>query len=487
MASALMNVALALTLTVTNLPMAQADLTTVIDAKSNRGTWEGWGTSLAWWAQAFGNRDDLADIFFTTKTVNWQGQSLPGLGFNIARYNAGACSSNSINGTKMVVSPKMIPSRQMEGFWIDWTSTNPSSSSWKWSVDAAQRNMLAKARDRGANILELFSNSPMWWMCKNHNPSGSDDGSSDNLQSWNYNQHALYLATIAKYAADHWNIRFQSVDPFNEPSANWWNGKTGTQEGCHFDASTQATVINHLRTELNSRGLSSVEISASDESHYDEAVTTFNRLQGNSAMSAISRINVHGYQYEGGRRDGLYSLVSSARKKLWQSEYGEADATGERLASNLLLDMCWLRPTAWVYWQVLDGGGWGLIDADNDKKSLGPANQKYFVLAQYARHIRPGMRILDGGSDYTVAAYDEAARKLVIVAVNWGNAQYINFDLSRFATPGVNGATIKRWTTQIGGGSRYVERSDTQLSGNKFWSRFEKGMVQTFEVTGVVV
>ena len=31
------------------------------------------------------------------------------------------------------------------------------------------------------------------------------------------------------------------------------------------------------------------------------------------------------------------------------------------LASNLNLDLRWLHPTAWVYWQVLDGGGWGLV------------------------------------------------------------------------------------------------------------------------------
>ncbi|KAK4464348.1 glycoside hydrolase family 30 protein [Cladorrhinum samala] len=478
--------AVGLAFTAGSIPSANADVTTVIDAKSNRGTWEGWGTSLAWWAAVFGTRDDLADIFFTTKTVTFQGQSLPGLGFNIARYNAGASSWNSYNGSTMVVSPKIIPSRLVEGFWQDWASADPSSGSWKWSVDVNQRSMLSKARDRGADILELFSNSPMWWMCKNHNPSGSDDGSSDNLQSWNYQQHAVYLATIAKYAADNWNIRFQAVEPFNEPSANWWNGKSGTQEGCHFEASTQATVIGHLRAELNSRGLSSTIISASDESYYDEAVTTLNRL-GSSALGSVARVNVHGYQYEQGRRDSVYSLASKAGKKIWQSEYGEADATGQRLATNLLLDMRWLQPTAWVYWQVLDGGGWGVIDADNDKKTLGAANQKYFVLAQFSRHIRPGMRILESGSDYTVAAYDAAARKLVLVAVNWGDAQYINFDLSKFGTPGVNGAVVKRWATQIGSGSRYVEQSDTKLSGNKFWSWFEKNMVQTFEVTGVVI
>ena len=467
---------------------ANADLTTTIDPTSNRGTWEGWGTSLAWWAVAFGTRDDLADIFFTSKTVSFNGQSLPGLGFNIARYNAGASSWNSINGTRMVVSPKMIASRHVEGFWLDWASTNPSSSSWNWNADAAQRSMLAKARDRGANILELFSNAPMWWMSTNHNPAGSDSGSSDNLQTWNHNQHAVYLATVAKYAADNWGIRFNAVEPFNEPSANWWNGRTGTQEGCHFEVSTQATVIGHLRRELDGRGLSSAVIAASDESHYDEAVVTLNGL-GATARGQIARVNVHGYQYGGGRRDSLRGLATGAGKKLWNSEYGENDATGERLTSNLLLDLRWLQPTAWVYWQVLDGGGWGLIDADNDAKTIGAPTQKYFVLAQFARHIKPGMRILDGGSDYTVAAYDASTKKLVIVAVNWGNAQYINFDLSRFRTPGTNGAVIKRWATQIGGnsGRRYVAYSDTNITGTKFWSYFEKGTVQTFEVADVVL
>ena len=141
-----------------------ADTTTTVNPATNWGTWEGWGTSLAWWAAAFGDRDDLADLFFSTKSVNFGGKTVPGLGFNIARYNAGASSKNSVNGESMVVSPKMILSRQVEGFWTDWSSADPASSSWNWNVDAKQRSMLTKARDRGANVFELFSNSPMWWM-----------------------------------------------------------------------------------------------------------------------------------------------------------------------------------------------------------------------------------------------------------------------------------------------------------------------------------
>jgi galactan endo-1,6-beta-galactosidase len=469
----------------TAVALAAADTTTTINPSTSWGTWDGWGTSLAWWAKKFGTRDDLADIFFTTKTTSFSGTSVPGLGFNIVRYNAGACSKNSINGESMVVSPKMMPSRQIEGYWTDWTSSDPSSPSWNWSADANQRAMMAKARARGATRFELFSNSPMWWMCKNHNPSGADDG-KDNLQSWNQDQHAVYLATIAKYARDHWGVTFGTVEPFNEPVANWWNGRTGTQEGCHFDVATQAPVIAALRAELDSRGLSSTLVAASDENSYDQAVSTFNGL-GSAALANLGQVNVHGYQEASGRRDTLYALASGKGKKLWNTEYGESDTTGRRLASNLLLDLRWLHPTAWVYWQVLDGGGWGLIDADNESGAVGAVAQKYFVLAQFTRHIREGMRILDGGGDNVVAAYDAAKQKLVVVAVNWGSGQYLNFDLAKFSKPSVSGARVLRWQTKIGSGDRYVAYSDTTVSGTKFWSWFDTDTVQTFEVPNVVL
>ncbi|KAL7786173.1 glycoside hydrolase superfamily [Trichoderma afarasin] len=280
---------------------AGADTTLSIDPTSNWGTWEGWGVSLAWWAKAFGNRDDLANVFFTRNNQVINGQNLPGLGFNIARYNAGACSTNTYNGSSMVVSSSIKPSRQVDGYWLDWASTDPASSSWNWNVDANQRAMLQKAKANGANIFELFSNSPMWWMCLNHNPSGS--GSSDNLQSWNYQNHAVYLANIAQHAQQNWGIQFQSVEAFNEPSSSW--GPTGTQEGCHFAVSTMATVIGYLNTELAQRGLSSF-VSASDETSYDLAISTWQGL-GSSAQNVVKRVNVHGYQGGGGRRDTLYT------------------------------------------------------------------------------------------------------------------------------------------------------------------------------------
>lgn len=181
----------------------------------------------------------------------------------------------------------------------------------------------------------------------------------------------------------------------------------------------------------------------------------------------------------------LYDVVSAAGKDLWNSEYGESDATGGSLARNLILDLRWLHPTGWVYWQALDESGWGLIEGDNDNLTVGAAAQKYFILAQFTRHIRPGMMILDGGSDYTVAAYDSSSEVLVIVVVNWGNAGYLNFELSRFSQPSTNGTLVPRWSSQIGTGEQYEYYEDTHMNGTQFWSWFANGTIQTFEVPNV--
>lgn len=463
---------------------ANADYTTTVNPATNWGTWEGWGTSLCWWGKAYGDRDDLADVCFTTKSVSYNGTSLPGLGLNIVRYNAGACSTVAAGGDNMVVSPNISPTRQMDGYWLDWNSSDPSSASWNWYADANQRNLLWKARDRGANLFELFSNSPMWWMCYNHNPSGSPTGLTDNLQSWNYQQHAAYLATIARYAHDNWGFTFHSVEPFNEPNSGWWTAG-GTQEGCHFDISTQATVINYLRTELDNRGLNAALLTASDENTYDGATATWIGL-GSTAQGNVQKINVHGYQDGGGRRDVLYTAAHNAGKVLWNSEYGESDGTGLSLASNLTLDFRWLHNTAWVYWQALDGGGWGLIQADESAGTTGAVNLKYYVLAQFTRHIRAGMRIIDGGEANTVAAYDATNHKLILVTTNYGTAQTIGYDLSKFGT--VPDGAVSRWATQTdGSGDKYTAHSGTQVSGKRFSVAFPTNTVQTFEVSGVVM
>ncbi|GAA3458214.1 hypothetical protein ACFFSW_03165 [Saccharothrix longispora] len=461
---------------------ARADATVGVTT-TGQGTWEGWGTSLAWWANAFGDRDDFADLFFTTKSVTYDGAALPGLGMTIARYNLGASSWNAVGSARMVASPNIPRFKQIEGFWQDWNNEDPNSSAWNWNADAKQRAALVKATQRGA-VSELFANSPMWWMCLNHNPSGAANAADDNLQPWNHRQHAHHLAVTARRARDQWGVDFRSVDPFNEPSSAYWHAN-GTQEGCHIGAATQRSVLAHLRTELDRQGLAGTWVSASDETSYDLARTTWNGFDA-ATKALVRQVNVHGYQGTGGRRDLLANDVRASGKVLWNSEHGDGDGTGLQTARCLLLDFRWLKPTAWCYWQVMDPtAGWGAVKYDGSTLRAGAVETKLYVLAQFTRHIRPGMRVLETGSDLAAAAYDQAARRLVLVAANTGAAQTLTFDLGRFAT--VPNGTATRWSTLTSGaGDRYTRRQDVAVRDKQVRLAFAAGAVQTVEVDGVV-
>jgi len=373
---------------------------------------------------------------------------------------------NMYQGYSMVSSPNIPRFKQIEGFWIDWNNDDPNSASWNWNADSNQVEMLKKARNCGANEFELFSNSPMWWMLDNHNPSGSNSGKKDNLQSWNFANHSKYLATIAKYAQENWGLEFTSIEPFNEPGALWWRGLCGTQEGCHVSCSTQATVVKHLHEELERRGLFNVTVSASDENTYDQARRSWKGFDGQT-KEKIRKVNVHGYQYGSGRRDLLYQdVVVADNKRLWNSEYGDGDASGSEMVSNLNLDIKWLHNTAWVYWQLLDSTpGWGLIYFDESTMQVGQPNKKFWVLAQYTRHIRKGMSIIDSGDDDTVAAYDPGKKRLVLVTANKGVRRSITYDLSRFTT---TSESVCGWSTTMmdtaDSGANYVRMEDVHLN-----------------------
>ena len=249
--------------------------TIVVNGSLARGRWEGWGTSLAWWAKAFGDRDDLADILFTLDQIDAPtiagSNPVCGLGLNIVRYNAGACSWNKVGNVSMVTLGNRKASREMEGFWVDNASDDPASPSWNWTVDASQRNMMFKARDRGAGVFELFSNSPMWWMLRNRNPSGGAEFGEANLVPGQEPLHAKYLATVVDYAKENWNITFRSVSPFNEPALPAWreDSDTNTQEGCSFGTSSQIAVIKALRKELQER-LLETDVHVLDENTIDQ-------------------------------------------------------------------------------------------------------------------------------------------------------------------------------------------------------------------------
>ncbi|KAG3068762.1 Endo-beta-1,6-galactanase [Phytophthora cactorum] len=457
--------------------------------------WEGWGTSLCWWANAFGDREDIADVFFTRKeSVKLDGATsgIPALGFNIARYNIGGSSKNVIDngGTEIAMkqSENMPPFKFIESFWLNWASNDSTSKSWDWDADVKQRTMLDLAIKRGVDVTEAFSNAPPWWMTHNHATAGGDDGKKDNLQSWNHDAFALYLATVVKQAKDSWGVNFTYVEPFNEPMSTWWT-YPGKQEGCHFEVKTQNDVLLQLRGYLDKFGMKDVIIATSDENTPSIALSTLTSMSENpDVMATFGKVNTHGYEglspYRGKNREPLKSLITKSKKALWDSEYGEKDGTGLSMAESIALDINQMGVSAFVYWQVLDGGGWGLIQSSLADKTISAPNTKYYALAQYSRHIRPGMAILSTDDVNTVMAYDAKSKLLILATVNTGDAaSKVTYDLASFKSVA---GPVSAWTTETSGTGALYKSLKVELTSTTFSASIPAASVMTFEIEGVV-
>ncbi len=380
----------------------------------------GWGTSLAWWANVAGGfpstqRQHIVDLIFDRKT---------GLGLNIVRYNIGG-GENPLY---------LAPNHQFLSLRACIPGYEPSPGVWDWKADSNQRCILKMAIKDGANIVQAFSNSPPYWMTISGSVTGALD-SGNNLSPKFYDAFSYYLARVVKHFHNHWGITFESVEPFNEPNTNYWHFG-GSQEGCHFDCALQNILIKKLGMALQLEGSACTPIAASDATNVFSAVHTFQSYDS-ATLKAISQIDTHTY-WGGGRRK-LYELSKTAGKPLWMSETGEGDASGLSLSQRALKDMNVMHAVAWVYWQAVDGGGWGLLSSKEDSYSDTEFsfNKKYYVFANYTRFIRPGFQILGSNDPESLVAYSSKRHTLVIVTTNPGNSQkLVTLDLSGFGSSG---------------------------------------------------
>ncbi len=438
-------------------------------------TWQGWGCALYWWANVFGSNETMCQVCFGKTTTVLNSQNLPNLRFNIVRYNLGG------SGPGMVNSRTMPAFKAINGFWLSPRSSNPLSATFNWHADAAQVEALKTAKALGADHFEIASNSPMWWMCTNGSTTGSDNG-GDNLMTRYYTDFAYSLALAAKHARTAWHVPVTAVEPFNEPSAWWWKFP-GRQEGCHFDKSTQAKIIPLLRAELNHIGLADVKIAASDENSPPEALATWNSFSA-AVRADIGRVNTHGYSglspYRGPAMAELRRAVGSM--PLWMSEDGDGDATGMTMAQTIAANINQLGADAWCYWQPYDSGGWGLIQCNPGDHWVGTPNTKYYMMAQFSRHIMEHMQVLSTSDVDTVAAYDPIKHKLVAVIVNTGAPRTISLQLNGFTSTKPSGS---EWTTTSNGSVLYAHAALANLHLPTLHVPVAGGSVATVEIDNV--
>ena len=447
-------------------PYALAQTKVVVDPGKRYQVFEGWGTSLCWWAVKAGawseaNRDKLIGAIADPDT---------GLGYTIFRYNIGGGDQPGHNHLDKGDGGANVPGYKPT-----------EKGDYDWTADPYQRTIALELAKRVKDpIFEAFSNSPPWWMTKSGCVSGSSDG-SDNLKSDYFDDFADYLSEVALHFKKEWGITFRTVEPFNEPSAGWWKSNGG-QEGCGFK-NNQTQMIVELGKALKAKGLfPETSVSAADETNIGTALSQFNGYS-KEALSYMFQVNTHSYS-GGDSRKALFNAAFAKDKKVWQSETGPLHKEGDEnialwMANVIMQDLRDMKASAWVDWQIGDPAeNWRSLALNHSRQTFTP-NARYYMHAAFSRFIRPGSRIIDSDNGNTLAALREDGA-LVLVVRNGGSsdAKY-NFDLSGFDKIG---STAKVFRFELPGSLK--AQSDIAVSGKSLSMTAPAQTITTMVIDG---
>lgn len=463
-------------------------------SKTNNGFFEGWGTSLCWWANRCGFSkkliDESAKLFFSDE----------GLGLNIMRYNIGGGDNPEHNHIKRTDS-------EMPGWWK--YDENKKDFVFYSDTDKNQLEILKACYKAAGDLayVEAFSNSPPYYMTVSGCSSGSKSGVTNNIKKECIRPFAQYLAEVCEYIEKEMNIRIRSLAAMNEPFTNFWKAYSEKQEGCFVSpGKMQSNVIIATAEALKEKGLHDIIVTASDETN---TVSQYfaTKMLSKQALSEVGRISTHTY---GKAISHIGRLARELDKNLWMDESDWSGVSGDNsgemgpalwLCEKIIEDINTLSPSAWVIWQIvaayislvpdekgrfdmpsvpdLSQGFWGtaFADIDNEKIYL---TQKYYAFGQFTKYIRPGMTVIHTKDNKAIAAFDKNSEKAVIVAVNSKSSQEsCTFNLSGFSKNFTKARPI-RTSGSLSEGEHWSELSEIEIKNNGFRVELKGNSITTF-------
>ena len=399
---------------------------------TNDGVFEGWGTSLCWWANRVGFSEkftkDSARLFFSKED---------GLGLNIMRYNIGGGDDPTHNHIKRTDSE--MP---------DWWKYDEESKSFIFNsdTDKNQLSVLLEAYKASGDdaYVEAFSNSPPYYMTVSGCSSGSRTAITTNIKKSQIVPFAKYLAEVCDYIQTELKVKIKSLAAMNEPFTNYWRYLSEKQEGCHVSpGKMQSSVLLATADALIERGLDDIIVTASDETNTKLQLKALRKLSS-EALDVVGRVSTHTYEKA---TAGIGKLAREKEKNIWMSETDWSSTSGEDagemgpalwLCEKIIEDINTISPSAWVIWQIvaayisrvpdakgrldmpglpdLTKGFWGTAFADIDKEEI-YLTQKYYAFGQFSRYIRPGMTIVHTDKK-SLGAIDKNTGRVVLVCVN---------------------------------------------------------------------
>jgi O-glycosyl hydrolase len=468
-----------------SLARAAAATTVRVDPQLQYQTIQGWGTSLAWWAEVAGNwslasRQALATMLFSPAS---------GIGLNVVRYNIGGVTPGD------TCSGAFRPGAAVPSF-------EPSAGSYDWSADPAQLWWLQQAQDLGASELAGVVYSPPAWMTVSGCSAGADTADTDNLAPSQYQAYASYLTAVAEHFHNTLGLTLQTIAPFNEPDGNWTS--SGNQEGMSLQPSSQNALITTIHATMAAAGAAGYSQLSAPESHDSDNVPAWLRgpgaAYGPAAVADIAQINTHDYADQQG--GSVYGTAQALGKPVMMSEWGanaaSSDPTdisaGLTLSERILKNEQQMHPVSWVIWQALDGGPsgsglggcadlWGLacgdLSASSSQQVTYPA--RFWVMGNYSKYVRPGATVIGSSDTNTLAAYNPGDSTLTLVTTNpSGSAQSYSYNLSGFSAVGAAATPYQTTATED-----LAALSPVTVSGKAFSTTLPAQSVTTFVIPGV--
>ncbi|MEV4038372.1 glycoside hydrolase [Streptomyces umbrinus] len=482
------------------------------DPSYEQEKFEGWGTSLVWFANATGDypkeiREKLAKLLFGDD----------GLALNIARYNIGG-------GNAPDVEDYLRAGGAVEGWWkapagttredTDWWSADDPAD-WNKDADATQRWWVDRIK-KDIDHWETFSNSPPWFMTKSGYVSGGFNATEDQLKTESVDDFAAYMAGATKRLEKAEGIKVDTIDPFNEPNTNYWSTRLGAdgkpvggrQEGAHIGPELQQKVIKALAPALK-KAKTKAEISAMDETNPSIFSTNWNTYP-QEVRDLVGQMNVH--TYGTGQRTTVRDLAKAADKPLWQSEvegdWGDGQSftdmrPGLGLAQRIVDDLRELEPKAWVFWQPVEdydnmkpggesakGGNWGSIQlpfscTSKDTLESCPiyTNTKFDTARNFTHYIKPGDRLIKTDDTSSAAAVSKKGNGATVVHVNsTTETRAVTVDLSKFGKVS-RSATVTPVVTSADG--KLERHRAVKVSDRKATFTVPAQSVTSFVVKGV--
>lgn len=447
---------------------------------------QGWGTSLVWFAHATGGYpDDLREELYQKVFGE------DGLNLTVVRYNVGGGNATDVDSAAY-----LRPGGDVPGWWaptpgatLDAAETfrdawDPADdASYDLDADPGQRWWVERlARDARVTHWEAFSNSPPWFLTESGYATGGLSPTTDQLRTDSVDDFAAYLVRVVEHLEQAHGIEFATVDPMNEPNTDYWATRfrddgtlePGRQEGAHLSPPLQAALVESLAARLRD-STSDAVVSGPDETNPRLFVQDWEGWTP-AARDAVGQLNVHTYGTED--RVQVRDIAKATGKPLWMSEV-EGDfsldggfdlddmSNGLGMATRVVDDLRELEPRAWVFWQPVEDlwhmeleadGNWGSVyvdlDCDADGRSArrlaaGHAdpscrvvtNTKFDTVRNFTHHISPGDAQVAVDDASTTAFVHGDGDGATLVHVNTSRSdRAVTLDLSGFAT--TDGATV---------------------------------------------